>query len=78
MRMGDAVLADRAQEKADQLSVSSLGDHEQSGTIGCRFQDGRRVAFYDPTVDREIRVLGALVLDQMVEHLLGAHVRVEI
>ena len=78
MRMGDAVLADRPQEKADQLSVSSLGDHEQGSTVGCRFQDGRWVALHDPTVDGEIRCSARSVLDQMVEHLPGARARVEI
>ncbi len=78
MSMGGTVLADRAQEKTDQLSVSPLGNDKQSGTIGFRFQHGRRITLHNAAVNREVRVLGTLLFNQMVEHLFGTHARIEI
>ena len=76
--MGDAVLTDRAQEEPDELAVSSLCHNEESGAMRGRFQHVRRVALHNPTLDGEIWVVSTLALYQMVEHLLGTHIRIEI
>jgi hypothetical protein len=78
MSMRNAVLTDRTQEKSDQLAVSSLSDHEESSTMRSRFQDIRRIALHNSTVNREIWVFGTLSLNEMVEHLLGTHIRIKI
>jgi len=78
MSMGDAVPTHRAQQKPDQLAASPLRHDEESCAARYRFQYVRRIALYHPAVDGEIRVVGALALYETVEHLLGAHIRIEI
>ncbi len=78
MSMRDAMLADRAQEEAHQFIVSPLCDDQESGAMRCRLQHLGRIALDNLPVDDELRVIGALLPHETVEHLLGTHVRIEI
>lgn len=48
-----AVLADRAEQGADEASVPAAPQHEQIGALGRGQQDGRRVALDHPGLDRD-------------------------
>ncbi len=69
VRVGDAVLADRAEEHAGELAMAAAADDEEVRAYGCLDEDLDRVTLGDRGVDLDAGVPGVQLGDGVVEHL---------
>ena len=69
MRIGHAVLADRADEHADELTVAAAADDEQIGALGGLDEDRRGMPIDQPALHFQAGVLGPRTCNGSVERL---------
>ncbi len=78
VRVGGAVLADRADQHADELAVATAADHQQLGALGGLDEDRGRMAADQPGVQLQPRVFRQHLGDGGVERLLHVRLGIEV